>query len=132
GGARRPRGGPRANPGRRARPTDARRAGGMSGGPFTAFLEAAVRTATPLAYAALRELLVERAGEINIGLDGAIIGGAFGALVFAGAGGVSLGFAGAALAGTLVAALFALFVVTLRTDQISTGTAMTMLEFGRS
>ena len=102
----------------------------MSGGPFTAFLEAAVRTATPLAYAALGELVVERAGVINIGLEGAIIGGAFGALVFAGAGGVSLGFAGAALAGTLVAALFALFVVTLRTDQIITGTAMSMLGLG--
>lgn len=102
----------------------------MSGGPFTAFLEAGVRTATPLAYAALGELVVERAGVINIGLEGAIIGGAFGALVFAGAGGVSLGFAGAALAGTLVAALFALFVVTLRTDQIITGTAMSMLGLG--
>lgn len=102
----------------------------MSGGPFTAFLEAGVRTATPLAYAALGELVVERAGVINIGLEGAIIGGAFGALVFAGAGGVSLGFAGAALAGVLVAALFALFVVTLRTDQIITGTAMSMLGLG--
>jgi len=102
----------------------------MNGGPFTAFLEAGVRTATPLAYAALGELVVERAGVINIGLEGAIIGGAFGALVFAGAGGVSLGFAGAALAGILVAALFALFVVTLRTDQIITGTAMSMLGLG--
>ena len=102
----------------------------MSGGPFTAFLEAGVRTATPLAYAALGELVVERAGVINIGLEGAIIGGAFGALVFAGAGGVSLGFAGAALAGILVASLFALFVVTLRTDQIITGTAMSMLGLG--
>jgi ABC-type uncharacterized transport system permease subunit len=43
---------------------------------------------------------------------------------------VSLGFAGAALAGILVAALFALFVVTLRTDQIITGTAMSMLGLG--
>ena len=91
---------------------------------------AAVRTATPLAYAALGELVVERAGIINIGLEGAIICGAFGALVFAGAGSVPLGFAGAALAGVVVAALFALFVVTLRTDQIITGTAMSMLGLG--
>jgi simple sugar transport system permease protein len=102
----------------------------VSGGPFTGFLEAGVRTATPLAYAALGELVVERAGVINIGLEGAIIGGAFGALVFADTGSVPLGFAGAALAGILVAALFALFVVTLRTDQIITGTAMSMLGLG--
>jgi ABC-type uncharacterized transport system permease subunit len=102
----------------------------MSGGAVGAFLESGVRFATPLAYAALGELVVERAGVINIGLEGAIIGGAFGALVFAGTGSVALGFAGAALAGIFVAALFALFVVTLRTDQIITGTALSMLGLG--
>jgi general nucleoside transport system permease protein len=102
----------------------------MSGGTVTAFLESGVRFATPLAYAALGELVVERAGVINIGLEGAIIGGAFGALVFASAGSVSLGFAGAALAGVIVAVIFALFVVTLRTDQIITGTALSMLGLG--
>ncbi len=102
----------------------------MSDGTVTAFLEASVRTATPLAYAALGELVAERSGVINIGLEGAIISGAFGALVCAGAGGVSLGFAGAALAGIVVAVLFALFVVMLRTDQIITGTAISMLGLG--
>jgi general nucleoside transport system permease protein len=102
----------------------------MSGGTVAEFLGSGVRFATPLAYAALGELVVERAGVINIGLEGAIISGAFGALVFAGTGSVVLGFAGAALAGVLVAALFAFFVVTLRTDQIITGTAMSMLGLG--
>jgi simple sugar transport system permease protein len=102
----------------------------VSANAATAFLESGVRFATPLAYAALGELVVERAGVINIGLEGAIICGAFGGLVFATAGGVALGFAGAALAGTLVAALFAAFVVTLRTEQILTGTAMSMFGLG--
>jgi simple sugar transport system permease protein len=102
----------------------------VSAATVTAFLEASVRTATPLAYAALGELVAERSGVINIGLEGAIISGAFGALVCAGAGGVSLGFAGAVLAGILVAVLFALFVVVLRTDQIITGTAISMLGLG--
>jgi len=99
-------------------------------GGITAFLESGVRFATPLAYAALGELVVERAGVINIGLEGAIIAGAFGALVAAGAGGVAAGFAGAMLAGMAVAALFALFVVSLRSDQIIAGTAMSMLGLG--
>ena len=94
------------------------------------FLEATIRTATPLAFAALGELVTERAGVINLGLEGAIIAGCFGALVAAGAGGPLAGFVGGALAGVLLAAIFGLFVITLRTDQIIAGTAVTMLGLG--
>jgi ABC-type uncharacterized transport system permease subunit len=94
------------------------------------FLAATVRTATPLALAALGELLVERAGLINIGLEGAILAGAFGGLVGATAGGVGAGYAGAVAGGLLVGALFALCVVALRADQIITGTALTLLSVG--
>jgi ABC-type uncharacterized transport system permease subunit len=95
------------------------------------FLEAAVRTATPLALAALGETVVERSGVINIGLEGAILAGAFGALVGAGvaqhtAGGYLLG----ATAGLAIAALVALFAVALRADQIITGTAVNLLALG--
>ena len=93
-------------------------------------LAATVRTASPLALAALGELLVERAGLINIGLEGAILAGAFGSLVGATAGGVLWGYAGAVVGGVLVAALFALFVVWLKADQIITGTALTLLSVG--
>ena len=96
-----------------------------------AFLESTVRTATPIAIAAIGELVVERAGVINIGLEGAIIAGALGALVGAGGhGGLPVGFATAVLAGCAVAALFALLVVHLRADQIITGTAITLLALG--
>jgi general nucleoside transport system permease protein len=95
------------------------------------FLAATVRTAVPLGLAALGELLVERAGLINIGLEGAILAGAFGALVGAStAGGVGAGFVVAALAGLLVAILFALCVIWIRADQIITGTALTLLSVG--
>lgn len=96
----------------------------------SAFAEAVVRVATPLAYAALGELVVERAGIINIGLEGSIIAGAYGALVFAGHGGAIFGVAGALLAGILLATLFAVFVLVLRADQIITGTAISMLALG--
>jgi general nucleoside transport system permease protein len=96
----------------------------------TPFLAATIRTATPLALAATGELLVERAGLINIGLEGAILAGAFGSLVGASMGGIAGGYAGAIAGGVIVAALFALFVVGFRSDQIITGTALTLLSLG--
>jgi general nucleoside transport system permease protein len=96
----------------------------------SAFLEATVRTATPLLLAAEGELLVERSGLINIGLEGVILMGAFGGLLGAGAGGTALGYVAGALAGVLVALVFALFVLWVRADQVITGTAITLLSLG--
>lgn len=94
---------------------------------LAAFLEASVRLGIPLALAALGETLTERSGVINIGLEGSLIagalGGALGALAFGSAApGVLVG----AGAGLLVAAVFAAFAVGLGTDQIITGTAVTL------
>jgi simple sugar transport system permease protein len=101
---------------------------------LAAFLDATVRTATPLALAALGESVSERAGVINLGLEGTIIAGAFGALagagVAAGLAGATAGFAAGALAGLATATLFALFAVVLRADQIITGTAVTLAALG--
>jgi len=94
------------------------------------FFAATIRTAVPLAFAALGEMLVERTGLINIGLEGAILAGAFGALVGASSHGVTLGFVGAIAAGMLVALLFGVFVIWARADQIITGTALTLLSMG--
>ena len=98
------------------------------------FLEATVRTATPLVLAALGEMVTERAGVINLGLEGAIIAGAFGALagagLAAGGAGAAAGFAVGGLAGVAAAALFALSAVALRADQIITGTAVTLAALG--
>ena len=98
-------------------------------GATEALLEATVRTATPLALAALGETVVERAGVINIGLEGIILAGAFGALVGAGAsaaGGVAAGIT----AGVVTAAGFAAFAGGVRADQIIAGTAVTLLALG--
>lgn len=94
------------------------------------FLEAIVRTATPLALAALGETVVERSGVINIGLEGTILAGALASVVGAGTLGVGGGFASAVLAGLITASVLAVFVVTLRADQIVTGTAVTLLSLG--
>ena len=102
----------------------------MIGSAITAFMAASIRTATPLAYAALGELVTERSGVINIGLEGVIIAGAFGSVLCAQVGGVAAGFAGAAVGGVVLALVFAFFVVILRADQIITGTAISMLGLG--
>src|SRR5688500_18220025 len=91
------------------------------------FLEGTVRTATPLAFAAIGETVAERSGVIKIGLEGALIAGALGGFVAAGSGSVWLGFAGAGLAGLAIAAAFALFAIRMSADQIITGTAVSLL-----
>lgn len=96
----------------------------------TAFVESAVRTATPLGLAALGEVVVERAGVLNISLEGVILAGAFGSAIGATHAGVFGGYASSIAAGVATAALFALFVVALRADQIITGTAITLLAIG--
>ncbi|MGQ0712628.1 MAG: ABC transporter permease [Gemmatimonadaceae bacterium] len=98
-------------------------------GAVEGLLEATVRTATPLALAALGETVVERSGVINIGLEGIILAGAFGALVGASTSGAG-GVAGAGAAGVATAAVFAAFAVGARADQIITGTAVTLLSLG--
>lgn len=94
------------------------------------FLEAAVRTATPLALAALGETVVERSGVINIGLEGVMLAGAFGALVGAAAGGAGAGYVAGVAGGMAVAAIFAAFAISLRADQIIAGTAINLLALG--
>jgi general nucleoside transport system permease protein len=98
--------------------------------PATAFLEATVRTATPLALAALGEVVVERGGILNIGLEGVILVGAFGALVGATSGGIIGGYAAAIACGVFLACFFGLFAIAFRADQIITGTAVTLLAVG--
>jgi len=94
------------------------------------FLAAAVRTATPLLLAATGELVVERAGLIYVGIEGSILAGALGAAAGAAALGTGAGVVVAMIAGALMAALFALFVVKWETEQIVTGTAITLVATG--
>jgi len=94
------------------------------------FLAAAVRTATPLLLAATGELVVERAGLIYVGIEGSILAGALAAAAGGWALGSGAGVALAIVAGALMAALFALFVVNWKTEQIVTGTAITLVATG--
>lgn len=102
-------------------------------GASTAFFEGMVRTATPLAVAAIGECVVERSGVINIALEGSIIAGALGSAIgvaHRGGGGLLAGFVAGTCAGLIVALIFAIFTVVMRADQIITGTAVTLLSLG--
>lgn len=97
---------------------------------FEAFLASAVRVATPLLLAALGETIAERAGVINLSIEGAMLAGALAATLGATAGGPWAGVAAAMAGGLLVAAVFAAVAVWLRGDQIITGTAVTLAAVG--
>jgi len=96
-----------------------------------ALLEATLRLAAPLLLAALGELVVERAGLINIGVEGAMLVGAFAGFAVASASGSApAGVAAAVLAGAGTGALFASFAVWRGADQIVVGTAVNLLALG--
>ena len=84
-----------------------------------------LRSATPVALAAMGGALTEHAGIMNIGMDGMILLGAFvgviGSYLTASAG---LGVLAAVGLGVLVGLLFALFVVKLRSDEFIIGCAL--------
>ena len=98
---------------------------------LVALLLATARLATPLAIAAIGELVAERAGVLNIGIEGMMLAGAFaGFAVGSATGSVALGVAAASLAGTELAALFALFVLGRGADPIVAGTALNVFALG--
>jgi simple sugar transport system permease protein len=90
------------------------------------FLAAAVRVATPLLLAATGETVTERAGVINLGIEGMMLAGALAATLGASADGPWMGLALSVLAGMALAFVFAAVAIGARADQIIAGTAITL------
>jgi ABC-type uncharacterized transport system permease subunit len=90
------------------------------------FLGAAVRVATPLLLAATGETVTERAGVINLGLEGMMLAGALAATMGTTAAGPGAGIACAVLAGMVLAAGFALVTIGAGANQIIAGAAVTL------
>ncbi|HSF26727.1 MAG TPA: ABC transporter permease [Actinomycetes bacterium] len=98
-----------------------------------ALLGAALVAATPLLYAGVGEVITERAGILNLGIEGTMYGGAFaGFLVAAQTGSPWLGLLVASLVGVLAGALMGLLVVTLGVNQHVSGIGITLLLIGAS
>ncbi len=92
---------------------------------------AAVRITLPLLLVVIGEIVAERAGVLNIGLEGMILVGAFAAFGVAwGTDSPVAGVAAAAGAGAAFALLFAWLVLRVRLDPIVTGVATNVLALG--
>ncbi|MDI3516493.1 MAG: ral nucleoside transport system permease protein [Thermotogota bacterium] len=100
---------------------------------FISVATAAVRSGTPLLYATLGEILTERSGVLNIGLEGIMLMGAItGFAVVYSTGNLLLAVLMAMVMGAIFGALHAFFSVTLRVNQVVTGLAIAMLGKGLS
>lgn len=96
-------------------------------------LSGMIRMAVPILYAALGELVVERAGILNLNVEGAMTMGAFvGFAVARESGNLWLGVLGAALSGAMLSILMALLCVNLKMDQTVTGLALNIFASGFS
>jgi simple sugar transport system permease protein len=92
------------------------------------FWIAVLRIATPLILGTLGVLLCERAGVLNLGIEGIMVAGAFaGWLVVYQGGGLWAGVAAAALVGAAIGALHALLTVLLGLSQHVAGLGITLL-----
>jgi ABC-type uncharacterized transport system permease subunit len=94
---------------------------------------AMVASAVPLMLAGCGELVAERAGVINVGIEGLMLTGCIsGFAVAAASGSCWLGLGAAVAAGVALAGLFAAATVWLRADQIVAGMALNLLAVGLS
>ena len=89
--------------------------------------------ATPLLIAAIGELVVERSGVLNLGVEGMMVMGAVtGFAVALTTGSPWLGVLAAIIVGALFSLLFGFLTLTLVTNQVATGLALTLLGLGFS
>ncbi len=101
--------------------------------PYEAILLTIITASTPLLLAAIGELVVERSGVLNLGIEGMMVMGAvcgFAAAYVTGS--AWLGVLAATLAGIATSLLFGLLTQTLMTNQVATGLAITLLGLGLS
>lgn len=90
-------------------------------------LSATFRTGTPLVYASVGDTIVQRAGILNLGIEGMMFAGAFFGFAAAyGTGSLWVGLLAAVAVGMLAAALLGFLVVTLGTSQHVAGIGLTL------
>lgn len=100
---------------------------------YEAIILTIITAATPLLLAACGELVAERAGVLNLGVEGMMIMGAVGAFAVAfTTGSPYLGIAAGIAAGAAASLPFAFLTISMVTNQVATGLALTILGLGLS
>lgn len=105
----------------------------MSAGLGTDFVVSVIASSTPLLLAATGELVAEKAGVLNLGVEGMMLVGAvtgFGVAHVTGS--AALGILAGAAAGAALALVFAVLTLTLLANQVATGLALTIFGTGLS
>lgn len=94
-------------------------------------LQLTVLKALPITFGALSGLLCERAGVVNIAIEGMLLSGAFtGAVVGSGTGNIVAGLVAAGIVGATLGLLLAVLSIRYRMDQIIAGTVINILAAG--
>lgn len=105
----------------------------MGADTILAMILTVIAAATPLLLAAIGELVTEKAGVLNLGVEGMMLVGAIAAFaVTVGTGSPFLGILAAALAGMVMALIFGVLTLTLMANQVATGLALTIFGIGVS
>ncbi|MDP7547876.1 MAG: ABC transporter permease, partial [Alphaproteobacteria bacterium] len=100
---------------------------------LAAVLITVIGAATPLLFAAVGELVVEKSGVLNLGIEGMMVLGAVGAFAISlTSGSATLGILAGAAAGAAMAMVFALLTLTLLANQVASGLALTIFGIGAS
>ena len=96
-------------------------------------LAAAIAAGTPLVFAALGELITEKSGVLNLGVEGMMLVGAIaGFAVAAKTGNLWLGILAGMAAGALMSGIFAVLALNLMANQVASGLALTLFGVGLS
>jgi ABC-type uncharacterized transport system permease subunit len=101
--------------------------------PLRSLLYGAIVSGTPLLYATIAELIGERAGIVNLGLEGVMLMGAVvGFITMVQTGGAVAAVAAGALGGAAFNMIFAFLVITRRANQLASGLALMFCGVGLS
>jgi simple sugar transport system permease protein len=98
-----------------------------------AILMATIRAGTPLVFAAIGELITEKSGVLNLGIEGMmLIGAVTGFIATVVTGNPVIGVLVAMIAGALMALVFGFLTLSLMSNQVATGLALTIFGIGLS